>query len=94
MAFGIAFHLSIVMYAVSSAGIVDAKFWRDKFRFAIGIMVIFGALITPGAIGITMWFMVLSMMLLYVVGMYAITKKEKKGFYKYRDRVLFTSLHY
>lgn len=78
LAFAIAFQLPIVMYAVSSAGVVDAKFWRDKFRYAIIIMVIFGALITPDASGITMWFMVLPMMLLYVVGMYAITKKEKR----------------
>jgi sec-independent protein translocase protein TatC len=78
LTFGLAFELPVVMYAVTLTGVVDAKFWKDKFRYAIIILVIFGAIITPDGSGITMWFIVLPMLLLYVVGMYAITKREKR----------------
>jgi len=66
------------MYATSSLRLVDAKFWKDKFRDAVLIMIGFGALITPDGSGITMWFIVLPMVLLYVVGMHVIIQRERK----------------
>src|SRR5215212_10289872 len=76
--FGIAFELPIVMYAISLTGIVDSKFWKNNFRYAAIILVIFGALITPDGSGITMWFMALPMISLYLLGMLAIRRREKK----------------
>lgn len=78
LAFGISFQLPLVMYAVSSAGIVDAKFWRNNIRYAIVAIVIFGALITPDGSGVTMWFIAGPMIGLYVAGMAVIERNERK----------------
>ena len=77
LGFGIAFELPMVMYAIALTGTVDAIFWRKNFRYAIIMFVIFGALITPDGSGITMWFVTLPMLLLYVAGMIVIERKEK-----------------
>jgi sec-independent protein translocase protein TatC len=78
LGFGIAFELPVVMYAISLTGVVDSKFWRNNFRYAAIILVIFGALITPDGSGITMWFMALPMISIYVLGMLAIRRREEK----------------
>jgi sec-independent protein translocase protein TatC len=78
LGFGIAFELPVVMYAISLTGIVDSKFWRNNFRYAAIILVIFGALITPDGSGITMWFMAVPMITIYLIGMLAIRRRERK----------------
>ena len=78
LGFGIAFELPVVMYAISLTGIVDSKFWKKNFRYAVIILVIFGALITPDGSGITMWFIALPMISIYLLGMLAIRRREKK----------------
>lgn len=78
LAFGFSFQLPIVMYAVSASGIIDSDFWRKNIRYAIVIIVIFGAVITPDGSGITMWFVSIPMMALYIVGMIMIERKERK----------------
>jgi sec-independent protein translocase protein TatC len=78
LGFGIAFELPVVMYAISLTGAVDSKFWRKNFRYAIIILVIFGALITPDGSGITMWFLALPMIIIYLLGMLAIRRREMK----------------
>lgn len=75
LGFGVAFELPMVMYAVALTGIVDATFWRNNFRYAIIIFVIFGAIITPDGSGITMWLVTLPMLLLYVIGMVIIERR-------------------
>jgi sec-independent protein translocase protein TatC len=77
LAFGIAFELPVIMYAISLTGLIDAKFWRHNFRYAIIILVIFSAIITPDGSGITMWFVVVPMIVLYLVGIMTIMRKEK-----------------
>lgn len=79
LAFGFSFQLPIVMYAVSASGIIDADFWRKNIRYAIVIIVIFGAVITPDGSGITMWFVSIPMMALYIAGMIVIERKERKS---------------
>jgi sec-independent protein translocase protein TatC len=78
LGFGIAFELPIIMYAINMTGIVDIKFWRNNFRYAIIIIVIFGAVITPDGSGITMWFVAGPMILLYLVGVMAINRRKTK----------------
>jgi sec-independent protein translocase protein TatC len=78
LGFGIAFELPVVMYAISLTGVVDSKFWKKNFRYAAIILVIFGALITPDGSGITMWFIALPMISIYLLGMLAIRRREKK----------------
>jgi sec-independent protein translocase protein TatC len=77
LGFGITFELPIIMYAIALTGAVDAVFWRNNFRYAIIVFVIFGAVITPDGSGITMWFVTLPMLLLYVIGMTVIERKQK-----------------
>jgi sec-independent protein translocase protein TatC len=78
LGFGIAFELPMIMYAIALTGIVNALFWRKNFRYAILLFVIFGAIITPDGSGITMWLVTLPMLLLYVIGMIVIEKREKE----------------
>ena len=78
LAFGFSFQLPLVMYAISASGMVESDFWRKNIRYAIVIIVIFGAAITPDGSGITMWFISIPMMLLYVAGMISIERKERK----------------
>ena len=70
--FGFAFQLPIVMWAITKALIVNTNFWKDNLRYVIIFLVILGAIITPDGSGITMWFVVGPLMLLYVIGIIAI----------------------
>ena len=79
LAFGFSFQLPLVMYAISASGMVDSDFWRKNIRYAIVIIVIFGAIITPDGSGVTMWFIAGPMIALYLTGMGLIERKERKG---------------
>ena len=78
LAFGISFQLPMIMYAMSASGITDEKFWRRNIRYAIVIIVVFGAIITPDGSGITMWFVAGPMIALYLVGMIFIERKGRQ----------------
>jgi len=78
LAFGFSFQLPLVMYAISASGMVDSDFWRKNIRYAIVAIVIFGAVITPDGSGVTMWFIAIPMIVLYVAGMIIIERKERK----------------
>ncbi len=78
LAFGFSFQLPLVMYAISASGAVDANFWRKNIRYAIVAIVIFGAVITPDGSGVTMWFIAIPMMALYVTGLVFIERNERK----------------
>ncbi len=78
LAFGFSFQLPLVMYAISVSGMVDSNFWRKNIRYAIVIIVIFGAAITPDGSGVTMWFIAGPMIALYGIGMAVIERKERK----------------
>jgi len=78
LAFGLSFQLPLVMYAISGTGMIDADFWRKNTRYAIVIIVIFGAVITPDGSGVTMWFIAGPMIALYFAGMFIIERKERK----------------
>ena len=78
LAFGISFQLPLIMYAATGSGIVDSNFWRKNIRYAIVIIVIFGAVITPDGSGVTMWFIAGPMIALYFAGMGIIERKERK----------------
>ena len=78
LGFGISFELPILMYGISLTGAMSPYFWRNNIRYAIVILVIFGAIITPDGSGITMWFITLPMMALYVIGMVAVENRARK----------------
>ena len=78
LAFGFSFQLPLVMYAISASGAIDADFWRKNIRYAIVVIVIFGAIITPDGSGVTMWFIAGPMIALYTAGMMIIERKERQ----------------
>ena len=78
LAFGFSFQLPLVMYAITASGMVDSNFWRKNIRYAIVVIVIFGAVITPDGSGVTMWFIAIPMIVLYVAGIIVIERKERK----------------
>jgi sec-independent protein translocase protein TatC len=79
LAFGLSFQLPLIMYAVTASGIIDSSFWRKNIRYAIVVIVIFGAVITPDGSGITMWFIAGPMFALYVAGMFFVERKERNN---------------
>jgi len=78
LAFGISFQLPLIMYAVTGTGVIEAAFWRKNIRYAIVIIVIFGAFITPDGSGVTMWFIAGPMMALYLAGMIMLERKSRQ----------------
>ena len=77
LGFGLAFQLPVIMYGLSLTGLVDSTFWSKNLRYAIVILAIFGALITPDGSGITMWFVSIPMIVLYVLGIMIIRRAER-----------------
>ena len=78
LGFGIAFQLPIVMYGISLTDAVSPRFWRDNFRYAVIVLAIFGAIITPDGSGVTMWFVAGPMLVLYVAGMLVVERRATK----------------
>jgi sec-independent protein translocase protein TatC len=78
LGFGIAFQLPILMYGIALTDTISPRFWRANFRYAVLIIVIFGALITPDGSGITMWFVSIPMLLLYLAGMLIVERRAAK----------------
>jgi sec-independent protein translocase protein TatC len=75
--FGFSYQLPIIMWATTVSGIVARDFWRHNLRYAIMIIIIFSAFITPDGSGVTMWFVAGPMLLLYVIGMLILEEKIK-----------------
>jgi sec-independent protein translocase protein TatC len=63
------------MYGISLTDTISPRFWRTNFRYAVLILVIFGALITPDGSGVTMWFVSIPMLLLYLAGMLIVERR-------------------
>jgi sec-independent protein translocase protein TatC len=76
IAFGISFQLPLVMFILSASGLVSIQFWIKNLKYALLIIIIFGAIITPDGSGITMWFISGPMLLLYLIGIAIIRLKE------------------
>jgi sec-independent protein translocase protein TatC len=78
IAFGLSFELPVLMYGLSTIGIVPSSFWKKNWRIATIAIFVFGALITPDASGITMMFVALPMLGLYVLGYAASVRVERR----------------
>ncbi len=79
LAFGIAFQLPVLMYGLSALGIVPANFWSRHWRIAAIAIFFFGALITPDGSGVTMMFVAIPMLVLYVVGYVFARRAQERG---------------
>ena len=79
IAFGISFQLPLVMFILTASGLISLQFWIKNLKYALLIMIVFGAIITPDGSGITMWCITIPMLVLYLIGIAIITLKEKRN---------------
>ncbi len=78
IAFGVSFQLPLIMYILSLTDLINNRFWIKNFKYALILIVIFGAFITPDGSGVTMWFISIPMLLLYLLGILTIKIKVRK----------------
>ena len=64
---GLTFQMPMLVYSLARFGIVSAKFLVKQFRYAVLIIVIVAAVITPSADVVTLVIFAAPMLVLYVV---------------------------
>jgi sec-independent protein translocase protein TatC len=81
LATGIVFELPILVYVLSSLGILTVKFMRDTRRYAVVVILIIAAVVTPTPDMMTMTVVSIPLFILYEVGILvaAVVEKRKKA---------------
>jgi sec-independent protein translocase protein TatC len=77
LAFGVVFELPVIMVGLSSTGLVSPDFWKEHWRWAVLLTLVFAAVITPDGTGITMFLVAVPMLVLYLTG-YVISKSQNR----------------
>lgn len=75
---GIVFELPILIYILASLGIMNASFMRRTRRYAIVIILIIAAIITPTPDMITMSIVAAPLLVLYEVGILVASRVDKR----------------
>lgn len=65
---GLSFQLPIIMWAITKSGFVAQSFWKNNLGYAVILLIVLGALLTPDGSGITMWFITGPLIFLYFAG--------------------------
>ena len=78
LASGVAFQLPIVVAILANLGILTPKFMRDKRRYAIVIILILAAFITPTPDALTMLVVAMPLLLLYELSIRVAAIAEKR----------------
>ena len=80
--FGFSYQLPLIMLALTEIKAVKPNFWKNNFRYILMILILFGAFITPDGSGITMWFVVGPLLLLYLIGLVIVKWKFNNNIHK------------
>jgi sec-independent protein translocase protein TatC len=86
---GLVFQLPIVVYILSSLDILTPKFMREKRRYAVIIILILAAIITPSPDALTMLVVALPLFILYEFSILVAAVVQRRR--KKRDDELMTS---
>lgn len=78
LATGVVFQMPILVYILSSLGILTAKFMRNTRRYAIVIILVIAAIVTPTPDMLTMSIVSLPLFVLYEVGIVVAGLVEKR----------------
>lgn len=79
LGFGLAFELPLILVVLGMLGVVSQSFLREKRRYAMVILSIFAAIVTPSPDAITMLMMLVPLALLYEVAVILVGFFEKKN---------------
>lgn len=78
LAFGLAFELPLILVVLGMFGVVSQKFLKDKRRYAIVIMAIFAAVVTPSPDAVTMLLLLVPLAFLYELSVILVGFFERK----------------
>lgn len=78
LAFGLAFELPLILVILGMLGIVSQAFLKDKRRYAVVLMSIFSALVTPSPDAITLLMLLIPLMVLYEIAVILVGIFERK----------------
>lgn len=78
LATGIVFELPIIVYVLSSLGILNAKFMRETRRYAVVVILVIAAIVTPTPDMMTMLVVSVPLFILYEVGIVVAAVVDKR----------------